>query len=612
MAIYTLEKLSSLLDDFRLDELKNFRKHHLAKFVTTHRKQLEAEGIPKKWLDMVTVNKNLLKAHVQIICSIPFATKSTYFLFLESLPRELRIVFEALLTRSIINENVIKAETNISIVEEVEERNAYYGRVYKAKKLLTPFASFLFDVRVSSDWSPSERKYWLGVPLSLKLFLLEQYYEVPENAKLIPQEDQNPEGPMLFSQKAAEVLSDVGSIKVFALQGGITIGARGKVSVASVKKAQRQLNIEEFFPDTDVKTLTNLRTTFLMCIASFMRNSDLHLSNHELLRKLLHDYLNKEEPVINLLSYFKGMGTARLQDYIDPSAPGELIKVLKKLPQDSWVSTSNILKHIQYFHIDTTPIATGAAVEYLSLNRESEKEPWYVDEPIYISYENYEDLVAKPFVKGMLFFFAAAGVLDICYRRPVNTHQIGMTYHSPYDELFSVRLTDLGAYLLRITEEYTPPESKSKTKLQFVETALVITADREDEIVNLLLEPFTTRIGPTRFIADFSTFLRDCKSRKDIRNKIDLFRNTVQRELPPIWEAFFEEVEGKIDPFDKVNSQFTVYRIPPENKALAQLIARDEQLKSFVLKAEGFHILVPVTHSNHFKKRLAEFGYMLT
>jgi hypothetical protein len=67
----------------------------------------------------------------------------------------------------------------------------------------------------------------------------------------------------------------------------------------------------------------------------------------------------------------------------------------------------------------------------------------------------------------------------------------------------------------------------------------------------------------------------------------------------------------KIDPFDEVE-EMKIFKIPSDNNALIRIIAKDAMLKKLIIKAEGYHILVPKDNVSKFKKRLQEFGYFIT
>ena len=90
-----------------------------------------------------------------------------------------------------------------------------------------------------------------------------------------------------------------------------------------------------------------------------------------------------------------------------------------------------------------------------------------------------------------------------------------------------------------------------------------------------------------------------------------MFKQAINKELPPNWQQFFKELEAKIDPLEEIDNMM-VFQIPPDNQALIRLIARDEKLKKLCRKAEGYYVLVEKAKISQFKKRLQEFGYLLT
>lgn len=126
------------------------------------------------------------------------------------------------------------------------------------------------------------------------------------------------------------------------------------------------------------------------------------------------------------------------------------------------------------------------------------------------------------------------------------------------------------------------------------------------------MEPYAERVGATRFRTDNQVFLKNIRSKSELQSKIMLFNQVIGAELPPNWQAFFGEMLLKIDPFQSPEKGLQVFKIPPENKTLIQLLAQDPILKSTIQKAEGFHILVRKTNYPIFKNRLQEFGYLLT
>jgi len=79
--------------------------------------------------------------------------------------------------------------------------------------------------------------------------------------------------------------------------------------------------------------------------------------------------------------------------------------------------------------------------------------------------------------------------------------------------------------------------------------------------------------------------------------------------LPRIWEDFLNDILNKIDPLIP-EPTLSVFRLK-EHPELIELMARDEILQKCVLKAEGYHVLIPVQNLNKVKKRLEAFGYFI-
>jgi len=80
-------------------------------------------------------------------------------------------------------------------------------------------------------------------------------------------------------------------------------------------------------------------------------------------------------------------------------------------------------------------------------------------------------------------------------------------------------------------------------------------------------------------------------------------------KLPRIWDDFLNDILNKIDPLIP-EPTLSVFRLK-EHLELIELMARDEILQKCVLKAEGYHVLIPVQNLNKVKKRLEAFGYFI-
>ncbi len=108
----------------------------------------------------------------------------------------------------------------------------------------------------------------------------------------------------------------------------------------------------------------------------------------------------------------------------------------------------------------------------------------------------------------------------------------------------------------------------------------------------------------------FQSFLKECASEKDVHAKIKLFKEQITDDPPLIWQDFLNAIVLKIDPLSP-QPDMLMFRLS-ENQELIALMARDDVLKKYILKAEDYHIAVRSANLLKVKKRLEEFGYFIT
>ena len=125
----------------------------------------------------------------------------------------------------------------------------------------------------------------------------------------------------------------------------------------------------------------------------------------------------------------------------------------------------------------------------------------------------------------------------------------------------------------------------------------------------MVLGQFADKISENCYKVSCGSFLKACDTQEDINDKIGLFRKQMPAKLPRIWEDFLNDILNKIDPLIP-EPTLSVFRLK-EHPELIELMARDEVLQKCVLKAEGYHVLIPVQNLNKVKKRLEAFGYFI-
>lgn len=239
----------------------------------------------------------------------------------------------------------------------------------------------------------------------------------------------------------------------------------------------------------------------------------------------------------------------------------------------------------------------------------------------------YREIVVKPIVQGSLFLFAAMGLVEIAYDMPPESSRIqDKKFISIFGGIQGFRLTALGAYLLGITKSYTPVaepdgEKSERGRVVLDEHRLLASLTGRNPGMELMLQEYMSPLArnnagtPTEQTAgvklyqmDARSFLRNCSKAADVKKKIERFKKRIGENLPVVWEEFLLSIAAKIEPL-KEEQNYRVFAIKSSSD-LAGLIVRDPVIKKFVLKAEGYKILVRADDVGAFRRELEKHGYL--
>ncbi len=223
------------------------------------------------------------------------------------------------------------------------------------------------------------------------------------------------------------------------------------------------------------------------------------------------------------------------------------------------------------------------------------------------------DAYLLPQLKVILFFLNALGIVDAAFREPVNEmFQSGtLSRLSSYDGLAGVTLTPLGAWVLGRKAELQEAAARQEAKVTLDEKRLLIRIEGDDPLISFTLEQFAVPAGLKCYQVRQELVLKGCRGRKDIQAKKTLFRNQVCRNLPPLWEEFFDSLKNKADPLKTINKQYLSFKIDPGKRELIELLFSDPVLKKVVIKAENYQIFIEESSRGTVKNRLAELGYLM-
>ena len=379
----------------------------------------------------------------------------------------------------------------------------------------------------------------------------------------------------------------------------------------SLKKWNNYFNIQEFYSEDD-SNLTSIFSTIIIDFLNKIAPQNIALKNIDDIKKLILDYFNfnnfKKYNFLRLLSH------VRLAYYMNKSVEEEIRKsflnLLKIMSDYNWLSIDNILTNIKC-NIEDQKFSYREEFEHsLYLNIPSVQD-YYSYGRNWVTRDMYNDVILIPLVKGMFFLFGALGLVNIAYDFPSNkTYQLrDRMYLTVFDGLKFVKISEFGKYVLGVSNSFDFKKEEKSTKVMLDEKRLIITIEGPGRLERMVLNRLAEQIGDNYYKISYHSFLKDCFSENDIINKISIFKEKISSTLPLVWEEFFKEVEGKINPLEH-KENMNVFKIKP-SKELVSLVARDEILKKNILKVEDYHIAIKKHNLIKVKKRLKEFGFFI-
>ncbi len=591
---------------YRREVEANFGK--LAKrFVRANREICEAEGV-KEYYIQLALSGSMSFEKWKNLSAIPFSSKRLFQAFREFLPISTRMVLDELIWRDTMSDIEIQDEFGLIIYDK--KVHTYHTNYSRTTYSLLADYSFFSHRNYTNTYGYGEHR---GIKFDLFLKpplrkLLSQYYDKPEEGDFKAITDL--EETQYIYEGEQDILLEFPRLLAYKGQQQIKTTTKGRPAASTINKMRRKLKIKEFYPDAEEKELMNLRSHLLAGLVVASKDNSVSTDVAGQLKNLINDtYVSRRfESAPNVLLYLKGLGYLQSGESKQPEA--ELLKIFRQMPIGEWVSLENFVDVVKYNFYDVAPVTGWAAANRLYYAKKIEGAHHTYVEKTYIEGDKYQKSLHVPFIKGTCFLFAAYGLLDLAHSEP-NVDEVGVTCQSYYDELKYVRLTALGAYVLGLTSEYVAPTSISQSTIALSDDSLTIIIDETDTTAPIVLEPYTQRVSPNRFRTDFSFFLKGVANKKQLDDKINLFKQSVKTDIPPNWAAFFEELSRKIDPFKPIKN-VKIFSIPASNEELLRLIAKDPVFQQICFKAEGYLIIVTNKNLPKFKKRMQEFGYLLS
>ena len=544
--------------------------------------------------------KTLKKAELIKICFSVLHEKEIFLSFLKAQPKWFGTLLEKL---------VWQKSMNLKEIEEIVGEKVFM--VKNVTEITFTKELFYFNYNATSSIDPYHRrnasKEQILNSMSLQLSLQPAYREVivdyfakPDHyfLKGIPELDANKER-LIFNAET--------TLLGYYQQENIKYSEKGKPALTGMKKVQRTLMLQEFYDD--FSTIHPIRTMLICGMIHAKTSKKTTDTIPNIIKTIFLDLFKKERGNYDnsicsfIFNQIKGINYF---SYEFSKKPISLFwEIMQNIPEHGWVSWGNLKGHIDAQFLDFCPLIDN----YLyKLHYEDLTKPRW-ETKVDIDLRNKEQFLEHPFIKGCLFIFASFGLVEIAYKK-IDTQKFGSTWFSEYDGLEAFKLTAFGAYVLGKTQTYEAPVFENKNKLIFDEENLIIRAEGNVDLLGNLLSNYVEKISNNRFAFRPALFLKDCKTIKQIENKITLFRNSLNIKLPQYWESQLQQMINNATAVSE-EKEYRIFKLKEGDKNLLRVIAQDDMLKKLVIKAENYFVIVSKKNGAAFKNRLMELDYFI-
>jgi len=598
-----LSKLSKELDKGlykRENFMQGFRNPLLNMFAANMALMLENDFSETDYVNLKTNYAKITKVEYCSLVSKVFKNKTIYEDFLKSLDQNVKKVWDFMVWKEELSDEDILIETGISITTNIE-KSSFNKKIYIEKDLSKEF--LIFAIESESNYSYASNSYLKTFTVELPIELrrvLKGFYDKPLYYNFIPLAEV-PKTTYISSSES-EIFVYLPNLLSYYQAGNIKVSGPGRVMLNTLGKVRKILNINELYPESSTKELQLLKTYLL----SSMVVCESKPKKEETFTGILKNYFEKTylknfASHVHILTSLKGMHHL----YNIVNVESNFIEVLKHLPIDKWISINNFIDFTSFRSYNFQISSIYEMCNYLTYEVEGN----YSKEKKSIKKINLKTFIEEPILKGNIMLWSCYGLLDIAYD-DIDTTQLGKTYFSVYDGIKALKLTNLGAYILGKTSQYEAPIIKKSYDLTLSSENLIIKVDGETTITDNLLGTFADKIGSNRYTISNETFLKNINSKKELKIKIDTFKQIISTDLPANWKTFFSILEKKIHPLTPIE-EVLVFKIPNDDPELIKLLIQNPIIKKLLIKAEDYQIIVTKKDYPTLKTKLKAFGYLL-
>lgn len=554
-------------------------------------------------IKLCATKKQCLKAELLNFASL-FFNEDNFHLFLETLPDNVRAIWIAAADKIFLSEK----EANELLGEECVIDTHRWHQVGVCNTLgegiFKITSSERFDYSDNNTYYLTFKSYWLR----------ELTYRCSHHTLKDCQTAVLPDKLTVFNAEA-DLFQEIPILNNLRESGMLTLG-RTHFFTAKLRKALDKARINNFnlnekstkYYEETLRSYYLIITYLLTCERTYdhVINSASPLQLIQLCVKYVFDHTSKFcklfLPHITCIDRdydYSHRNTNRLMRSFERS--------LLTMKSSMWVSIEQVLYQTRCFfdHKTYVSILIQEPTSYYNIGFKLHDKN--ADEPI--KYDEIITRVTYQSIKSVLLALASWGIIEIAYD-PTTTGN-GPSYLT--DALRYVRLTNLGKYVLGEAKSYQLPATMVNTCKDFELNAdrLLIKVLNPNSKGSFALEKIATPITSQLYRTDFSVFLKECNTKDDIVKNINLFKKYIANEPPQIWAGFFNAMLERSNALKKVRTSYITRSIDAKDKELQDIIMHDPNIKQYILRAEGYVVLIEQAHLSDVNNILKTYGYTI-
>ena len=447
-----------------------------------------------------------------------------------------------------------------------------------------------------------EYRYERDGYLFLPDFLAEPYAQAlaPEMTQIALLHRESPEQGLVTVTAEKEFVASFPLIQGIYRQSGIKVSGL-KISAALSGKILSKTTIPEVIP-THVREFAkvNIGQYFLPPLVvslddKFGKSVEDHVS--EAVQTLRNSFPETLCPA--LLPHIKGFRANVLQDVRQQQWMSVLGGAFKSFP-DEWISLRALCDFIHGHAFE--PWSVGHIIDAEAFLK---MYPFNTLTATAILPDNQGEEIDHEMLRALSLALYGMGAAELA----VDVSQEAPD--TPCSPIRMVRLTPLGRYAFGFATEYHTETVASQACFSLDEHRLIIQSVSGNNPYESLLMDTATPIGGGKFVMSAESFLKNCSTIKDVDEKVKFFEDYVAHDPPQVWKDFFQTIRQRCKPLQPIKGSFIFLQLDPSNKALSSLILGDPEIRSLIIMAEDYRLLVQKEDYAKLCKLLKKHGYLL-